>query len=247
MMHHILTFTWSLTALLGAVAMNAGDDPEDPFLWLEDVLGERPMVWVKERNAESLGALARSEEFRVMEGRIRGILDSDERIPTIEKEGDYYYNFWRDARNPRGLWRRTTLDEYRKDKTAWEVVLDLDALARREGENWVWHGAEVLRPGHRRALISLSRGGADAAVVREFDMEKKAFIADGYTLPEAKSRVAWRDEDSVFVGTDFGPGSLTDSGYPRIVKEWRRGTPLASAATVYEGLARDMGVEATAT
>lgn len=243
MIHHILTFTWSLAALLGAVTMKAGDDPEDPYLWLEEVLGERPMVWVKARNAESLGALARSDEFRAMEGRIRAILDSDERIPMIDKEGDYYYNFWRDAKNPRGLWRRTTLDEYRKEKPTWEVVLNLDDLARREDENWVWHGAEVLRPGHRRALVSLSRGGADAAVVREFDLEKKAFIADGYRLPEAKSRVAWRDENSVFVGTDFGPGSLTDSGYPRVVKEWRHGTPLASAATVYEGRARDMSVD----
>jgi prolyl oligopeptidase len=119
-------------------------------------------------------------------------------------------------------------------------VLDLDELGRQEHENWVWHGADVLKPGHRWALISLSRGGADAAVVREFDVEKKAFIKDGYSLPEAKSRVSWRDADSVFVGTDFGPGSLTDSGYPRVVKEWRRGTPLTEAAVVFEGRTEDM-------
>ena len=122
-------------------------------------------------------------------------------------------------------------------------MLDLDDLAVQEHENWVWHGAEALRPEYRRALVSLSRGGADAAIVREFDLEKKAFIKDGYTLPEAKSRVAWRNADSVFVGTDFGPGSLTDSGYPRIVKEWKRGTPLAEAAVVFEGRTEDMGVE----
>ena len=202
------------------------------------------MAWVKERNAESTGELTRPERFRALEGRIREILDSDARIPMIQKEGRYYYNFWRDAKNPRGLWRRTTLDEYRKDKPAWEVVLDLDELARQEHENWVWHGAQALRPEYRRALVSLSRGGADAAIVREFDLEKKAFIADGYTLPEAKSRVAWRDADSVFVGTDFGPGSLTDSGYPRVVKEWKRGTPLTEAAVVFEGRAEDMGVTA---
>ena len=123
-------------------------------------------------------------------------------------------------------------------------MLDLDELARQEHENWVWHGAQALRPEYQLALVSLSRGGADAAIVREFDLEKKSFIKDGYTLPEAKSRVAWRDADSLFVGTDFGPGSLTDSGYPRIVKEWKRGTPLTEAAVVFEGRAEDMGVDA---
>ena len=162
----------------------------------------------------------------------------------IQKQGRFYYNFWRDAKNPRGLWRRTTLDEYRKDRPAWEVVLDLDELARQEHENWVWHGARRCGPSTGTRLVSLSRGGADAAIVREFDMEKKTFIKDGYTLPEAKSRVAWRDADSLFVGTDFGPGSLTDSGYPRVVKEWKRGTPLTDAAVVFEGRIEDMQVDA---
>jgi prolyl oligopeptidase len=235
--------SWILASLLGAVATNRADDPDDAYQWLEEVLGEKPMAWVKERNAESTGELTDSERFRALEGRIREILDSDARIPSIQKEGRYYYNFWRDAKNPRGLWRRTTLEEYRKDKPAWEVVLDVDELAAREHVNWVWHGAQALRPEYRRALVSLSRGGADAAVVREFDMEKKAFITDGYSLPEAKSRVSWRDADSVFVGTDFGPGSMTDSGYPRVVKEWRRGTPLAEAAVVFEGRAEDMSAD----
>jgi prolyl oligopeptidase len=235
---------WVLASLLVAVATGPDDGPDDPFQWLEAVLGEKPMAWVKERNAESTGELSRSERFRALEGRIRGILDSDARIPMINKEGRYYYNFWRDSKNPRGLWRRTTLEEYRKDRPEWEVVLDLDDLARKEHENWVWHGAQALRPEYRRALVSLSRGGADAAIVREFDLETKAFVPDGYSLPEAKSRVSWRDADSVFVGTDFGPGSLTDSGYPRVVKEWRRGTPLAQAAVVFEGRTQDMGVNA---
>jgi prolyl oligopeptidase len=234
---------WVLASLLCA-AMIDGSEPEDPYVWLEEVLGERPMAWVKERNAESTGELAGSERFRALEGRIRAILDSDARIPMVQKHGRYYYNFWQDAKNPRGLWRRTTPEEYCKDRPAWEVVIDLDELARTEHENWVWHGAQTLRPEHRRALVSLSRGGADASVVREFDLEKKAFVADGYSLPEAKSNVSWRDADSIFVGTDFGPGSLTDSGYPRVVKEWRRGTPLAAAAVVSEGRPADMGVYA---
>jgi prolyl oligopeptidase len=230
-----------LAAVLGTVAA-VDDGADDPYLWLEEVLGEKPTAWVKQRNAESTGELTRGERFRELQGRIREILDSTARIPMIEKEGSYFYNFWRDAKNPRGLWRRTTLEEYRKDQPKWEIVLDLDELGRREKENWVWHGADVLRPEHRRALISLSRGGADANVVREFDLETKAFVEDGYSLPEAKSQVSWRDDESVFVGTDFGPGSLTDSGYPRIVKEWRRGTPLTKAAVVFEGGVKDMSV-----
>ena len=205
---------------------------------------EKPLSWVKERNAESTSELTNSERFQTLERRILEVLDSDARIPTIQKIGPYYYNFWRDAQNLRGLWRRTTLEEYRKAKPNWELVLDLDALGKKEKENWVWHGAQVLRPEYKLALISLSRGGADASVVREFDLSTRTFVNDGYTLPEAKSRVAWRGPDSVFVGTDFGPGSLTKSGYPRIVKEWKRGTPLAQAALVFEGQPSDMGVSA---
>src|SRR5262249_55042040 len=141
--------------------------------------------------------------------------------------GDHYYNFWRDDKHPRGLWRRTSLAEYRKPEPRWEVVLDLDALAAAEKESWVWQGATFLRPACERCLVSLSRGGADAAVVREFDARARAFVKEGFTLPEAKSDVSWRDRDCLLVGTDFGPGTLTTSGYPRLIKEWRRGTPLA--------------------
>ncbi len=235
---------WVLASLLGAVAWDNGDGRDDPYQWLEEVAGAKPLGWVKERNAESTGELTRSDRFRAMEHRLREILDSDARIPIISKVGRFYYNFWRDAKNPRGLWRRTTLKEYRKDKPNWELVIDLDALSSQEGENWVWHGAQALRPAYKVALVSLSRGGADAAVAREFNLETKSFIKDGYSLPEAKSSLAWRGNDSVFVGTDFGPGSLTESGYPRIVKEWTRGTPLAGAAVVFEGRRTDMVVSA---
>ena len=188
--------------------------------------------------------LTASADFQALDRRILQILDSEERIPDVQKLGPYFYNFWRDGKNPRGLWRRTTLEEYKKAKPAWEVVLDLDLLGKEEKENWVWHGAQALKPDYKLALVSLSRGGADASVVREFDLDAKKFIAGGFTLPEAKSQVSWRNRDSLFVGTDFGPGSLTDSGYPRIVKEWKRATPLAEAALVMEGQAKDMGVYA---
>jgi prolyl oligopeptidase len=219
-------------------------DPADPHLWLEEVAGEKPLEWVRERNARCMAALAGGDDFKKLESRILSILDSKEKIPFVTKIGDRFYNFWRDAKNPKGVWRRTTLDEYRRPEPAWETVLDVDALAKAEGENWVWHGATVLEPEDRLCLVSLSRGGADADVVREFDLEKKAFVTGGFTLPEAKSRVAWRSRDSLFVASDFGPGSLTTSGYPRTVREWARGTDLAAAPLVYEGRVEDMAVGA---
>jgi prolyl oligopeptidase len=175
-----------------------------------------------------------------MRTRIRAVLDARDRIPMVTRRGAWLYNFWQDADNPRGLWRRTSLDQYSKEEPQWQTLLDIDALGRDESENWVWAGAEVLRPEDRRCLVKLSRGGADAVVVREFDLASLRFVADGFVLPEAKSDIDWLDSDSVLVGTDFGPGSMTDSGYPRIVKRWRRGEPLAHATTVYEGQPQDV-------
>jgi prolyl oligopeptidase len=234
--------------LMSATASSSTDaakapSPEDPYLWLEDVAGEKALEWARARNAETAAALE-TDAFRALEKRILDILDSDARIPYVTRLGPWYYNFWRDARNPRGLWRRTTLAEYRKDQPAWETVLDLDALAAEEKESWVWHGADCLRPEYRRCLLSLSRGGADATVVREFDLGEKAFVRDGFFLPEAKSSAGWLDADRLYVGTDFGPGSMTASGYPRIAKLWRRGTPLAAAETVYEGRPDDVAAGA---
>ncbi len=228
--------------MLPMTAMLSAADPPDPYLWLEEVAGEKQLAWVRERNAEATAALAENDGFRSLEARLLAILDSDDKIPFVSKIGAHYYNFWRDAAHPRGLWRRTTLAEYRTAKPAWETVIDLDALGKAEGENWVWHGATVLAPEDRLCLVALSRGGADADVVREFDLESKQFVAGGFALPEAKSRVAWRNADSLFVASDFGPGSLTASGYPRMVREWARGTPLADAPLVFEGQPEDMAV-----
>ena len=234
-----------LASLSSAMPQTAfANEPADPYLWLEEVTGEKPLEWVRERNTESVAALAGTDLFKALEARVLGILDSKERIPMVTKIGDRFYNLWRDAANPKGLWRRTTLAEYRKPEPAWEIVLDLDALSAKEGENWVWHGASVLEPEDRLCLVTLSRGGADADVMREFDLETKAFVDGGFTLPEAKSRVAWRTADSLFVATDFGPGSLTASGYPRTIREWTRGTLLATAPVVYEGQPDDMSVTA---
>jgi len=234
----------TLSLLIVAAGVVHAEDPKDQFLWLEDVTGDKALSWVKEKNAASTGELTKGPEFAVLNKRLLQILDSKHRIPAVAKHGAWYYNFWRDDKNKRGLWRRTTLDEYRKDKPNWEIVLDLDALGEKEKENWVWHGANFLRPKYERCLISLSRGGADASVVREFDVVAKEFVPDGFTMPEAKSQVSWRDVDTLYVGTDFGPDTLTKSGYPRIAKEWKRGGKLADAKLVFEGKPEDVGAGA---
>jgi prolyl oligopeptidase len=161
---------------------------------------------------------------------------------VVTQRGDYVYNFWQDADHVRGIYRRTTLDEYTSPDPKWEIVLDIDSLNRAEGKSWVYQGATALPPAYRRALVSLSDGGKDAAYVREFDLESKTFVNNGFSLPEAKSSVYWYDENTVLVGTDFGPHSLTTSGYPRIVKLWKRGTPLSEAPTILEGEASDVSV-----
>ncbi|MDT8398416.1 MAG: prolyl oligopeptidase family serine peptidase [Pseudomonadales bacterium] len=213
---------------------------DDPWLWLEEVDSERSLDWVRARNAVSQAELEADPRFADIRQRLLGILDSDARIPYVSRQGEWFYNFWRDERHPRGLWRRTSLAEYRQAEPQWETVLDLDALAAREHENWVWSGAIFLKPDYDRALLQLSRGGADATVVREFDLNTGNFVEGGFALPEAKSDLSWIDKDTLYVGTDFGPGSQTDSGYSRIAKRWRRGTALNAAETVFEGLDSDV-------
>ena len=217
--------------------------PEDPHAWLENVDGDQPLAWVREHNARTERALG-GAAHETLRSRLQGILDAKERIPYPRLHGGHLYNFWRDADHERGIWRRTTLADYRKDAPQWETVLDVDALAKAEGENWVWAGAICLAPRGTRCLVLLSRGGGDARVVREFDLETRAFVAGGFHLPESKGSVAWIDKDRLFVATDFGPGSMTASGYPRIVKEWRRGTPLQEARLVFEAGSGDLSASA---
>ena len=231
-----------LLACVFAKELMSAETPDEPYQWLEEVLGKKSLEYVEEQNAVTLKELQALPQYETIRNQVLAILNSKERIPYITKMGAFYYNFWQDAKNPRGLWRRTSLDEYAKKEPAWETVLDVDELAKSEKENWVWHGSSTLPPAHEHALLSFSRGGGDAVVVREFNLKSKQFVADGFTLPEAKSRMVWRDENTVFVGTNFGPDSLTDSGYPRVCKRWSRGTPLASAVTVFEGQKTDVSV-----
>jgi prolyl oligopeptidase len=239
---------WVLKALLGAIMLllplhtaRAGDEV-DPYLWLEDVKGEKPLEWVKAKSEATLSILKAQPMFEEVYAKTLEVLDSDVRIPYPQFRGKYLYNFWKDKNNERGLWRRTTPAEYVKPSPQWEVLLDIDKLCRDEGQQWVFKGAEGLYPDYMLFLVHLSRGGGDAVVVREFDADAKQFVKDGFSLAEAKSEVSWKDRDTLYVQTDFGPGSLTDSGYPRIAKLWKRGTPLSSAAAVFEGESKDVAV-----
>lgn len=216
----------------------------DPYLWLEDIHGARPMDWVKKQNALTEQRYADNAQFVKTRDEILQVLDSDQHIPYVSRRGDYLYNFWRDKAHPRGVWRRTTLEQFRKADPTWETLLDIDALNTAEDKRWVFKGTQCLKPDYQRCLVSLSPDGGDAVAVREFDVPSKSFVKNGFDLPVAKTQASWIDKDTLYVGTDFGPGSMTESSYPRIVKEWKRGTALADATTVYEGKTSDLSVTA---
>ncbi len=214
----------------------AGEQP-DPYGWLEEIDGERALAWVRAHNAETAKKLESQPIYQELHANAKAALGSASRLPSVEQRGKWIYNFWKDDKHPRGIYRRATLDELRKPEPAWQTVLDVDALAAKEGKPWVFHGMDCLKPTYKRCLVQLSPGGGDAEEIRELDSEDLAFVPapGGFALPTAKTNISWRDENTVFVGTDFGPGSLTDSGYPRLVKLWKRGTPIAEARTIHEG------------
>ncbi|UYG17152.1 prolyl oligopeptidase family serine peptidase [Brachybacterium huguangmaarense] len=225
----------------------APDGSSDPWQWLEDVTGEDALAWVRERNARAEAEIDADGLSATLRDEILAILDATDRIPAVVKRGEHLYNVWTDAEHERGLWRRTTVESYRTDDPVWEVLLDVDALNETEGEDWVWHGAQLLRPAegepYRRALVNLSHGGSDADVTREFDLEAKDFVPaseHAFERPEAKGSMSWIDEDTVWVSTDFGDGTLTTSGYARQVRRWRRGQALADAELVFEADGTDM-------
>ncbi|HEV7960790.1 MAG TPA: hypothetical protein VGP01_07135, partial [Rhizomicrobium sp.] len=213
----------------------------DPYAWLEDVHGAKPLAWVKEQNKKSLAVLKAGPRYEKNYHSVLDVLDAPDRIPAGSLDHAFVYNFWQDAKNPKGVWRRTGIADYANPSPRWDVLLDVDALAKAEKEDWVFEGAECA-PQETRCLIRLSRGGGDAVVVREYDLKVRHLAGDGFTLPEAKTDVSYLDDDTVLFGTDFGKGSLTTSGYARIVKLWKRGTPIASAKTLYEGQASDVAV-----
>jgi prolyl oligopeptidase len=220
---------------------SADPGPADPFQWLEDVHGARVMDWVKAENAKTLGLLEGDARFAGLEAQGLAIAQAPDRIPAPDFLGGRIYNFWQDGDHVRGLWRRTSLEGYAQPTPPWEPVLDLDTLAKNEGANWVFKGADCEWRGERLCLISLSDGGEDAVTVREFDVGATSFVTGGFVLPKGKQRVAWADPDTVLVSREWTPGELTASGYPFVVKSVKRGRPLSEAAEVFRGAAADGG------
>ena len=209
----------------------AAQDTRDPYLWLEDIEGQKALDWVKKENAATDALIRTRPGFETDRQRAKAILDDDRQIAGPgEVMGDVITSFWRDAANPRGIWRQSPLDAFLAGKPVWTTLIDIDALGRAEKQSWVWHGADCLAPDYKRCLISVSPGGTDADIVREWDRTTKSFVADGFTLPQAKSSVTWENADTLLVATDYGAGSMTASGYPRIVKRCAGcGTPARSA------------------
>jgi prolyl oligopeptidase len=214
---------------------------DDPYLWLEEVEGERALQWVAERNRHSLAILEGDERFEAL--RLRALVDynAEDKIAYGTLAGEWVFNTWRDANNVRGLWRASRQQDYLAGKPQWREVLDIDRLAIAEGENWVFKGYQCLPPEFSRCLVSLSRGGGDAVVLREFDVRKREFVVGGFQTPESKQRVTWLDHDRLLIGTDFGPGTMNESGYPRQVRLWRRGQALADATLLINSDAEFVG------
>jgi prolyl oligopeptidase len=222
---------------LEPAAVNAADE----FLWLEEVWGERAIAWVNGQNEKTLAVLKADPRYEPFRKEALAILTAQDRTPTPTFRAGGIDNFWQDATNVRGVWRHATLDSYRAGSPQWQTVLDIDALSKVENANWIYKGADCVAPDETRCLVSLSDGGKDAVAIREFDTVTKSFVAGGFNLPEGKHRIDWLDQDTLLVATDFGPGTLTESGYPFIVKTLKRGQTLAQAQEVYRGSAGDGG------
>ncbi len=215
---------------------------DDPYLWMEEIEGTRAMDWAKAQNAKTLPVLQGDKRYAELEAQALAILNAKDRIAGVSFLDDNdLRNYWQDADHVRGVWRRTSLASYRTATPVWETILDLDALAKAEGKNLVWKGADCLAPESRYCLVSLSNGGKDAVVVREYDTQSKTFVADGFELPEGKHRFDWIDKDTLIVATDWTPGEVTTSGYPYVVKLVKRGQPLSAAKEIYRGAKDDGG------
>ncbi len=230
------------SALATTVCPSAGANTDDPYLWLEEIDSPKALEWVKSQNEKSLHRIQSDSRYPIVESEMRKVILAKDRVPFGRYRSGFVYDFWQDQDHVRGIWRRTPVEEYKKESPTWEILLDMDALNSHEGKNWVYKGAQCLPPAYERCLITLSPGGQDASVIREFDIKTKGFVPAGFEIPEAKSDVAWADENTLLVATDFGPGTLTNSGYPSVLKAWKRGQALADAQEIYRGSTTDVGL-----
>lgn len=237
----LVTASWVIAATCINSAF-AANEKSDPYLWLEDVEGERALEWVKKQNDVSLKHLKSLPEFSKFYEQNLAAYQSNEQIPFVTQKGKYLYNFWQDENNVRGIYRRTTLTEYKKDKPKWETVFDLDEISKRENENWVYKGIQCLKPAEELCLLQLSRGGADAVVIREFNLKSKKFVKNGFFIAENKTNVSWLDKNNLYVSTKVQEGDLTDSGYPRVTYLWTRGSDIEDAQLIYAGDKSSIGI-----
>jgi prolyl oligopeptidase len=221
--------------------LEAPDD--DPYLWLEDIESAPALAWVEAQNTATLAHFG-DVRFAADRDALAAIFDRPDNIPLIARRGSRLFNFWKDAEHPRGLWRATSLDSYRTEQPQWDILLDLDALAAEEAEDWTWSGASTIPGSHDRAIVMLSRGGADAVVMREFDLGSCDFVSEGFFLPEAKGGAAWLDRDALLLSSALGDGMATSSGYARTVRLWQRGTDPLKAPIIFETSAEHMAASA---
>ena len=230
------------SALPGAALNTAIQAETETLEWLEEVEGEQALAFATEMNTVSLARLMDDPRYGELYAANLEVLQSADRIPYVSVRGGELYNFWRDAENTHGLWRKTTPESYASDAVEWDVVLDVDALAETDGKNWVWRGANCLGPDYNRCMITLSDGGSDAAIAREWDMETRSFVEGGFEIPEVKGGASWIDQDTLLLSIALDPAETTSSGYPFVVKRWERGTPIESASEVVRGTPDDVGV-----
>jgi prolyl oligopeptidase len=242
-MRRVLAALFVMTVTASPLAAQA--DESDPYIWLEDVNGAKPMAWVHEHNAKTQAVLEADPRYQQYYSEALKIAQAEDRIPSGDFIGGKIYNFWQDANHVRGIWRRTSIEDYASGSPHWETVLDLDALAAAEKANWVWKGADCARPAERRCLINLSDGGEDAVTIREFDLGTGKFVDNGFVLPKGKQRVSWVDENTLLVSREWKPGELGRTGYPYIVKRLKRGQPLSAAVEVFRGKPDDGGYGVT--
>lgn len=232
----MLLIRWAATVAISLFLVSGvfAKDLDQSLLWLEEVEGEKALNWVKAQNKNTLDILTADPLFEGFKKQAYDILTASDRITYGSIRGGYIYNFWRDQSHVRGIWRRTTVDSYKSGASEWELLLDIDKLAADEGKNWVYKGADCLEPDYNRCLISLSPGGTDATTYREFDVAEKSFVKGGFQVPLSKTNLGWEDKNTLLIATDWGVDSMNTSGYPRIMKRWKRGSDLGSAKSVLE-------------
>ncbi|MFK8011575.1 MAG: prolyl oligopeptidase family protein [Marinicellaceae bacterium] len=233
----IILLTVSVSFVFTAMA-------DDKYIWLEEVASKKSMQWVKDTNQKTHDKLASTKLYKELYSQALTVLNGKSRLPSLSQKGKWLYNFWKDSNHPRGIYRRTTMDEIQKNNPKWQTVLDMDKYSADKNKNYDYHGMNCLPPEGTDCMVFLSPSGGDAAEIREFDLNTLKWVNNGFELPLAKSQVTWVDKDTLYVGTDFGKDSMTDSGYPRVIKKWQRGTPIEDATTIYSADKNSMSARA---